>query len=183
MSLTSKIIVTVIITAVVVGGGIYYWQTQKVEPINTETPKSDSALTIKQDQRGSSFVTLQENYFKGAGFSLQFPSSWGFVSVRRSDLTSTDFGPAELIQIASYTFTSEFRPVTHYLTITISYSKYKDSWLVTQGNRIYIAEDATYHYNYNPSTQYCVEEKKCKEDQIKEINAEIKNIIDSFKLL
>ncbi len=193
------VLLAVIITAVVVGGGMYLWQTSQeslpttenevveetstrpeTESIISETQKSDFALSIDQAALGESVVTIRDTYNEGAGFSLQFPSSWGLVNVTKHNLT--DSGGGNPPQRASYTFTSEFR-ANHYLEVIISYATEKDSSLVTQQNRIFVAEDDTYYYNYNPSTRFCVEDGKCKEDEVEEINAEIQEIIDSFELL
>lgn len=196
------VVLAVIITAVVVGGSMYWWQSSQVtqsvtetetktvdetsaepktESIISETQKVDYALSVEQKPLGESIVTVKDTYNEGAGFSLHFPSSWGLVNVTKHNLT--DSGGGNPPQRASYTFTSEFRPYTHYFTVIISFASEKDNSIVTQGNRIYIAEDNTYYFNYNPSTEYCVEEGKCKADEVEEINAEIKEIIDSFKSL
>ena len=196
------VILAVIITAVVVGGGMYWWQMSQAplpttgdetemveetsaepetESIISETQEADYALSIDQDTSGSSTIIVRDTFNEGAGFSLHFPSSWGLINVTKRNLT--DSGGGNPPQRASYTFTSEFRPHTHYLTVIISFASEKDNSLVTQQNRIYIAEDDTYYYNYNPSTEFCVEEGKCKEADVEEINAEIQEIIDSFKLL
>lgn len=195
-----SIILTVIITAVVVGGGMYWWQTSQTttsteedemmeetsaepakESIISETQEADYALSVNQDTTGASIVTVRDTFNEGAGFSLHFPSSWGFLSVKKSNLTDCGF-ECNPPQRASYTFTSEFRS-NHYFEVIISFVAEKDSSLVTQQNRIYVAEDDTYYYNYNPSTRFCVEEGKCKEDEVEEINTEIQEIINSFELL
>jgi hypothetical protein len=195
--------IAVIITAALVGGGIYWWQTTQpttgetetidettaepeTESIISETQKIDFALSIEQNSTeykglGESIVTVKDTYNEGAGFSLHFPSSWGFVNVTKHNLT--DSGGGNPPQRASYTFTSEFRPSTDYFTVIISFASEKDNSLVTQGNRIFIAEDETYYYNYNSSTEYCVEEGKCEQAEVEGINAYIKEIIDSFELL
>ena len=183
-SQASKIVLAVIITAVVVGGGTYHWQTQKTtKSIISETSESDFALSIEQEPLGPSVVKLRDTYNEGAGFSIRFPSSWGLVSVKKHNLTDSGGVATELPQRASYTFASEFRPSIHFFTIVISYAKDKTHSLVTQGNRQYIAEDATYYYNYNPSTDYCIEQGTCRESEVETINQEIKKIIDSFELL
>lgn len=196
------VLLAVIITAVVVGGGMYWWQTSQAtvpttedetetvegtsaepetESIISETQEVDYALSVNQDPSGASTITVRDTFNEGAGFSLRFPSSWGFVNVKKSNLTDCGFG-CNPPQRASYTFTSEFRS-NYYFEVIISFVAEKDSSLVTQQNRIYVAEDDTYYYNYNPSTRFCVEEGKCKEDEVEEINAEIQEIIDSFELL
>ncbi len=197
------VILAVIVTAVVVGAGAYYWQTFWVTvpivaneskvleetsaeseklPKISQTKEIDYTLSINQDTKGASSVTLRDAFSEGSGFSMRFPSSWGFVSVERRSLTDCGFGcnPA---QIASYKFTSEFRPYTHYLKVIISLAERKDGLIVTQQNRIHLAEDDTYYYNYNPSTQFCIDDGKCKDDEVEAIDAEIKEIVDSFKLL
>ncbi len=170
-------------TSVVVGGGVYWWQSSKpeTEPISSEIQETDYALSVNQDASGSSIITLRDTFNEGAGFSLHFPSSWGFVNVKKTNLTDCGFD-CDPPQRTSYMFTSEFR-ANHYVDVIISYANEKDSSLVTQGNRIFIAEDDTYYYNYSPSTEYCVEEGKCTEDEVEGINAEIQEIINSFELL
>jgi hypothetical protein len=176
------VILAVIITAVAVGGGMYWWQSSQtpVPTIEDETKtveessaepetEADYALSVNQDTAGASVITVRDTFNEGAGFSLQFPSSWGFVSVKKSNLTDCGFG-CNPPQRASYTFTSEFSG-NHYFEVIISYANEKEDPLVTQGNRIYIAEDATYYYNYSPSTE------------VDGINAEIQEIIASFELL
>ena len=196
------VLLAVIITAVVVGGGMYWWQTSQApvpttenetemveetsaepetESIISKTQEVDYAVAIEQETLGKSVVTVTDTYNEGAGFSMHFPSSWGLINVTKRNLT--DSGGGNPPQRASYTFTSEFRPHTHYFTVIISFASEKDSSLVTQQSRIFVAEDDTYYYNYNPSTRFCVEEGKCKEDEVEEINAEIQEIIDSFELL
>lgn len=183
-------LLAIIITAVIVGGGMYWWQISQApipkdraeitEKISAE-PETDYALSVNQDISGASIITVSDTFNEGAGFSLHFPSSWGFIRVGKSNLTDCGFG-CNPPQRASYTFTSEFNG-NHYFEVIISYAKEKDSSLVTQQNRIYITEDDTYYYNYNPSTRFCVKEEKCKQDEVEEINAEIQQIINSFKLL
>lgn len=72
MSLTSKIIATVIITAVIVGGGIYYWQNSVVEKLKNE----QRTLQLTEEQKG---MYINDKY----GYTFKYPNT--FIAWEMSD--------------------------------------------------------------------------------------------------
>ena len=85
------VLLAVIITAVVVGGGMYLWQTSQeslpttenevveetstrpeTESIISETQKSDFALSIDQAALGESVVTIRDTYNEGLDSPCSF---------------------------------------------------------------------------------------------------------------
>jgi hypothetical protein len=63
MSLISKIIVTVIITAVIVGGGIYYWQNSAIEKLKNE----QQVLQLAGERQG---MYINDKY----GYEFKYPN-------------------------------------------------------------------------------------------------------------
>ena len=175
-------LLTLIITAVLVGTSVYWMQGKKQisESKNSENKKSEATLSIDQEISGTSVITVKDTFNKEAKFSMNFPSSWGFVNVKKTNLTDCGFN-CNPPQRAIYKFTSEFNNDL-YLSVIISHAKEKNNPLVTQKNRIFIAEDDTYFYNYKPSTEFCTKEIACNNDELQKINNEILEITNSFNI-
>lgn len=74
---TSKIVLAIIITAVVVGSGVYFWQAQVQEQQNSES-------VIGQDTKLETFSLNQDG-----GFSFQHPTDWKTESSSSPEIGST----------------------------------------------------------------------------------------------
>lgn len=142
-------------------------------PVHTEK-QAAPALTVERLENNESLVTVDDAYAPGSAFSLRFPQSWGFVNVKRQDLTDSDTDRPKP-QIAGYTFTSGFRPYSHSFTVYISHEAKKEDSLVTQGGRIEIGTLGAYFYNYLPNAEPSDNTVKAAE-----VAAEVETIVSTF---
>ncbi len=94
MSQVTKTIVTIIVTAIIVGSTVYWWQKQKQPtviqnqntttiPTNTDsslkntTPSSTPSSTAPSTQKQKSFSEMVKTYTNEQyGFSFKYPESW-----------------------------------------------------------------------------------------------------------
>lgn len=191
-----SVIITILLTALVVGYGTYTYMESKViqqedtfkAPEAVKVMEEDYNLLIKQGKDYENTVLKLKSAFpEGAGFKLEFPWHWGLVTVERMDLTATDapFPEGELRQYVGYKIISGNQSHTHHFTIYVSNVKYKDDSLVTQGGRIFLAEDEDYFYNHLvPTRNICGEGAlKCPEEKSAKIINDINEVVQTFKIL
>ncbi len=80
MNQTSKIIIAVVITAIVVGGGVYCWQNQNSVPDGSSSPvelveivTDEETTPVEEPTIANNFQTYQNSEF---GFSIEYPQDW-----------------------------------------------------------------------------------------------------------
>jgi hypothetical protein len=83
MNQTGKIFLAVIITAIMSGGSVYYWQAQKIEQDKLSTiektdpvsviEKAVPATEVEQESIANNWQTYQNSEF---GFKINYPKSW-----------------------------------------------------------------------------------------------------------
>jgi hypothetical protein len=186
-------IITILVTALVAGYGVYYYTSTDLQQKNIsqkteiETAKEEGYnLLIKQgEDYKNTILKIKSDFPKGADFKLEFPWTWGLVQVERMDLTATDAPSANVPQYVGYKIISENQPLTHFFTIYISKAEFKDSDLVTQGGRVFLAEDEKFFYNYTiPNRDICGKDVvNCSEDKAAKIIDDIKGVIQTFEML
>lgn len=123
-SSTSKLIIAVVITAILVGSGVYLWQhptsrsgSPVVQPSSSASPSLfDSAKNTKDEFTylvsaptlgGDWKMTLNNNFEDFVlRFSLTYKfSPWGAMAYKSTDLTATDASsPSSLPGVVSYSF-------------------------------------------------------------------------------
>jgi hypothetical protein len=189
------VVVTAIITVMIVNCAMYLQSIDSdlLPPMKEgrdNISEEDYTLLTQDEENGSNLVSVRgivnsDDIPYSSGFSLEFPPEWGLINVQKNNLRNS--GP-KITQYAEYIFTSEFGAPQGFVTITVSSPKYKTDALVTQNNRKFINEDADFYYNYNGSTEYCIEPaniklSNCTEAEVTKTNKQIDTIIKSFKIL
>jgi hypothetical protein len=84
MNQTSKIILAVVITAILVGGGVYYWQTQNSVPADAPTTEeaeptitdNEPAPVAEVDEELTIANNWQTYQSQSYGFNISYPQGW-----------------------------------------------------------------------------------------------------------
>ncbi|MFA6486358.1 MAG: hypothetical protein WCT40_03260 [Candidatus Magasanikbacteria bacterium] len=143
MSQTKKIVIAVIIAAIVVGGGVYFWPNTKT--INTITPVPEAENTIGKYENTT------------YGFSLVFPPSWGKVK------ESTETG--SVYKIVRLTAENDVDRYIRILVLERGTNVPDSDMFIAKYNQTYLTGNSEAGYAYSSSDSFL------KTDEIKAIAA------------
>ena len=94
MNQTTKITVAVIITAIVVGGGVYYWQNQNTVKNEVSKPPVEETVqpiaSIDPETEESTITNNWQNYQNSEfGFKVNYPQDWEYQELDKGILFGT----------------------------------------------------------------------------------------------
>lgn len=170
MQQTWKIVIAVIVTAIIVGSGVYFWQSSEKQ--NSVTPPPET----KQEKSTTEQVSNQGKYENSTyGFSLVFPTNWGTVKEK------VENGPlgTKIYKIVRLTAVNDS---DRYIQIQIVKTEDKNYWAVIDYPHTYLTGNSTYSYYYSGGGDNAG--KPGMEDQkYFDIQKEVKGISETFKML
>lgn len=167
----SKIVLAVISTALVISGGVYYWQnSQTIEPTDeTSTTNTNPATETGVD---TSVSEINQYKYKNStyGFSLVFPKTWGTIKEKQGNGGKI----YAVIQLEAADLTGKF------IKIQVVKNEDKNDPAVIDYPQKYLTENSTYSYYYT-GAGCCVGYPGTEEYDL-DIQTEVEAIIKTFTL-
>ncbi|MBT3864901.1 hypothetical protein HOF67_02640 [Candidatus Peregrinibacteria bacterium] len=158
------VIFTIILTAAVVGGGMYFWQNQSVDEVEVETEQE--ALTEVNELK-------YEN--QTYGFAITFPNEWAEVEEEIKDWV------LDIEQSKNIRITAE-NDIDRFIEIRVVKIDDKDNHMVADAPHTYIMSNSEYSFFYTGGGSYAgmpgMEDQK-----YFDIQNEVEDIIKTFEVL
>ncbi len=179
------VIISVIVTAVVVGGGVYFWQAAQLKTAQENLASVQQQITTLQSQivqltgvppiEPETAAPQPETYTNQAyGFSLTFPVSWGKISMQNV----TDTGSSKMRGIR---LSSETDPTHRYIQINIARIEDKNSPEIIDAPQTFIKDSNLWSFYYTSGGD-CAGMPGCEGQEFEDILTEASQIIQTFTL-
>lgn len=178
MNSTLKTFLTIIVTAAVVGGGVYFWQNL---PVKDNAVLSSPPQKIDPTDRGAHSEMINTNSgIEYRNFTYRFsvilPKSWGGLMESKGDI------PSGVKIHDSVRLAAKNDPAQHYIQIQVVKTEDKNDPFVSDYPQTLLTGNSAYTFYYSGSQDYAgAGGLEASEDSIK-IQAEISSIQKSFKL-
>ena len=174
----AAVLISVLLTAVIVGGGIYWWQMtiinanqQQIDDLQNRLAQSETAETTVPAV-GTSQPEIYTN--SAYGFSLTFPISWGKISAQNvADTGSSKMGGIRL--------SSETDPDHRYIQINIARIEDKNSPEIVDAPQTFIKDSNLWSFYYISGGD-CAGMPGCEGQEPEDILVEARQIIQTFTL-
>ena len=149
------LVISILLTALVVGVGTYFWQMQK----------ATSEMTMQKQEEGTRY---ENSIYR---FSLVFPASWGAIQERVENAKSPIYQTIRL--------TSEDDP-ERYIQIQVVKIENKNDPAIVDYPHIYLTENSTWSFYYLGGGDYAGL-PGFEDEKFFDIKNEVKTISETFK--